>query len=224
MQCQGYNDELIDSYVSFLWLCPLKSSGILNHSSVTLWLCCHGEFPCAFTQPLPCPQSVTMETFFLSRISLIRTVARETISGIPISCPLQQTLLVDFFNKYVLVILGNLFISSVLLHLSRRVGLCLSSRTKKQFAWECCLLSCQGWSWNVNRYRHSFVCRSAVQWRRKKTTLLFFIILFQTWIILPCLVGPVHVTVHTAKPEQLWSVFTYTKGEIVFHNVNFIVW
>lgn len=113
--------ELIDSYVPFLWLYPPKTSGILNISSVTLWLCCHGEFPGSFTQPLPQPQSVTMETFFLSRISLILTVARETISGIPISCPLQQTHLAYFFSKYVLVIL----------HLPRCVGLCLSFRTKE---------------------------------------------------------------------------------------------
>lgn len=71
------------------------------------------------TQLLPQPQSVTMETFFLSRISLILTVARETISGIPISCPLQT--LSYFSNKYVLVILS----------LPRCVGLCLSFRTKE---------------------------------------------------------------------------------------------
>lgn len=174
INCQCCTNSSLCSF--FLWIYPLKSSGILNHSRVTLWICCHGEFPGSFTRPLPCPRSVTMETFFLSRISLIRTVARDTVSGIPISCPLQQTCL--FLSANIFCLSWALSSSQMFYCISLGVWNCVCIiGQKKQFAWGCCLLSCHDWWWNVNRSRHSFVLQFNGPICRNKKNLGFFIIL-----------------------------------------------
>lgn len=71
---------------------------------------------------------------------------------------------------------------------------------KKQFPWQCCLLSCHGWSWNVNRYRHSFVCSSTVQWCRNKNTHSVSASKYRVMF------GTISACGH-CKPGQLWGLF-----------------
>lgn len=116
--------------------------------------------------------------------------------GFPFPVLFNRRFLFIFSNKYGLGILGNLFISSVCLHLTKFVGLCLSFRTKETI----CLSAV---SYHVMADHEMWTDIDAasftVQWRRNKSTLWFFSILFQTWNILSCLKRSAHERHHTVK-------------------------